>query len=261
LFIFSALIFERTERSRTSRCSRRAAAAGSVPVQDAASYFAGMNARVEPVPEIALDLTVNGQHAACLRCSPGQLDWLVTGWLVTSGWARTRSDIVSLEIGPGRVHARVASAAAPRVCDPLDFEPIRAEPAESPSLESMSALFRTLYGAAPMGQESGGMHVAGLSSGGALLFALEDVGRHNAVDKVIGRAVAEGLDLMECGLVLSARVSAEIALKAARTGVAWVASRSVPTTLAVEIAARGKLTLIARAASDRARVFDPRGLK
>jgi FdhD protein len=84
------------------------------------------------------------------------------------------------------------------------------------------------------------------------------VGRHNGVDKAIGAALLAGADLGALGLLTTARISGEIAEKAARAGVAWVASRSVPTTLAVELAATAGLPLVARAGSPDARVFhDP----
>jgi FdhD protein len=75
------------------------------------------------------------------------------------------------------------------------------------------------------------------------------------VDKAIGGGLLAGANLARLGLVLSARVSADIAAKAARAGLAWIASRSVPTTLAVEIAEAAGIPIIARAAGPEARVF------
>jgi FdhD protein len=81
------------------------------------------------------------------------------------------------------------------------------------------------------------------------------VGRHNGADKAIGGALLAGSALRGLGLMTSARISGEIAEKAARAGLAWVASRSVPTTMAVEIASAAGIPLIARAAARDARVF------
>jgi FdhD protein len=101
------------------------------------------------------------------------------------------------------------------------------------------------------------MHAAALSDGRELLFAIEEVGRHNAVDKVIGQAILAGMPTAGLGLILTARISGEIALKAARAGLGWVASRSVPTTLALELASRAGLPLLARAVAKEARLHEP----
>jgi FdhD protein len=73
------------------------------------------------------------------------------------------------------------------------------------------------------------------------------VGRHNAVDRALGAAFLAGDGPQGCGLVLSARISGQMAMVAARAGIAWIASRSVPTRLALEIARAAGLPLIARA--------------
>jgi FdhD protein len=116
-------------------------------------------------------------------------------------------------------------------------------------------LFRELFAAAERASAIGGIHVAALSDGTGLRDVREDVSRHNAVDKTIGAAVLEDAELERFGLLVSARISAEIALKAARSGLAWVASRSIPTSLAVSIAEVAALPLIARAPSSESLVL------
>jgi FdhD protein len=117
----------------------------------------------------------------------------------------------------------------------------------------MTSLFRSLFALTRRG-DLGGMHAAALSDGNELLFPLEEVGRHNAVDKVIGQAILSGTPTSGLGLVITARISGEIALKAARAGLAWVASRSIPTTLALELASLAGLPLLARAVSKEPRL-------
>ena len=91
------------------------------------------------------------------------------------------------------------------------------------------------------------MHAAALSDGVALLHTAYDVARHSAVDRAIGLGVKADAGLHELGLVLTARVSGAIALKCGRAGIGWVASRSVATTLAHEIADAYGITVIERA--------------
>jgi FdhD protein len=92
---------------------------------------------------------------------------------------------------------------------------------------------------------------------GEAMFNAVDVSRHAAVDKAAGAALLGGVDDAPRGLVLTARISGQIALTAARSGIGWIASRSIPTTLAVAIGAAAGLTLVARAGSRDVHTFAP----
>ena len=104
---------------------------------------------------------------------------------------------------------------------------------------------------------SGGVHAAALlDPAGTVLVVREDIGRHNAVDKVIGWAAREGrLPLRGHALVVSSRAGFEIAQKAAVAGVPVLACVSAATTLAVEVAERSGLTLLGFVREDRATVY------
>lgn len=133
----------------------------------------------------------------------------------------------------------------------------RTPPVAIPGADEAAELFRRLYASAERYREGGGLHSAALWDGRSLRYATEEVGRHNAVDKVIGHAFLEGVDCAGWGLVLSARVSGEIAYKAVRARLGWIASRSVPTTLALETAAEAGLSILARAPSREPRLYRP----
>src|SRR5207247_6098637 len=89
------------------------------------------------------------------------------------------------------------------------------------------------------------------------MFHGGDAGGHNAVDKVVGAAVIARVPILGRGLLVTGRISAELAYKAARAGLAWVATPSVPSTLAVTIARRTGIVLVGRAVSGTPHVHRP----
>lgn len=222
-----------------------------------------MGDRTRAVEERPVRLEVNGRAVARWTCTPEHAEALAVGRLVAEGALHSPGDIRALEVedAPGGLVVRMTVAdvvaaalerdrlAAPEVGgDAGPGHPLPTRPrAALPPLDAFPELFRELYASAERYQDTGGVHTAGLSDGARLLHVVEDVGRHNAVDKTIGLAFLAGDDLSRLGLVLTARVSGEIALKAARAGLAWAASRSVPTTLAVTVAETAGLPIVARA--------------
>lgn len=202
-------------------------------------------------------LEVNGERVARGTATPSGLERLAAGRLLVEGEIMGVDDLMSLTvvdeppgcaglraIVPAERAAAAQQARAHRerhgcgeryflTCAPESLTAGR-PPETRPNLDIFPDLFRTLYASAEAYGRTGGMHSASLTDGTELLYRVDDVGRHSAVDKAIGWAVLERADRSALGLLLSARVSAAIAVKAARAGLAWVASRSIPTDLAVE---------------------------
>jgi len=234
------------------------------------------------VEEWPVWLEVNGEPAVTWMCTPDQLEELAVGWLHGEGYIASLDDLKQLrpcapdlgfwaDVNPERlaqvkgenrkrVLASGCGAVAAMLADPntmaAPHAPARGEP---PAPESLRTLFKHLFASGVRYNETGGIHAAALTDGVALLFHAEDIGRHNAVDKVIGAAVLARTAIVGRGLLVTGRISAELAFKAARAGLAWVATPSVPSTLAVTIAQRAGMVLVGRAVSGTPHLHRPEG--
>ena len=230
-----------------------------------------MRADSAVVEEWPVWLEVNGEPAVTWMCTPDQLEELAVGWLHGEGYIASLDDLVQLrpcapdlgfwaDVKPERlaqvkgenrkrVLASGCGAVATMLADPETMSRSAPPRGEPPSAETLRALFKQLFSVGARYNETGGIHAAALTDGATLLFHAEDIGRHNAVDKVIGGAVLARTPITGRGLLVTGRISAELAFKAARAGVAWVATPSVPSTLAVTIADRSGMVLVGRAVS------------
>src|SRR5437660_1084822 len=237
-----------------------------------------MLAESAAVEEMPVWLEVNGGPAVTWMCTPDQLEELAPGWLHGEGYIETLDDLVKLrpcatdlgfwaEVKPERVTlvegenrkrvlASGCGAVSTFLADPhtVKHAPARGEP---PPAETLRALFKELFARGARYNETGGIHAAALTDNTALEFHAEDIGRHNAVDKVIGAAVIARQPIAGRGLLVTGRISAELAYKAARAGVAYVATPSVPSTLALTIAGRAGVVLVGRAVSGTPHVHRP----
>ncbi|MEV6126189.1 formate dehydrogenase accessory sulfurtransferase FdhD [Streptomyces violaceusniger] len=167
-----------------------------------------------PVPDITLERNVY-TTSSCGLCGKASLDAVRT----TARWALADG------LGDG------ADGGSP---------PVRIEP------ETLSVLPDRLRAAQRVFDRTGGLHAAGLfTPDGELLDLREDVGRHNAVDKLVGRALQQGLlPLSGSVLMVSGRASFELAQKAVMAGIPVLAAVSAPSSLAVDLAAETGLTLV-----------------
>jgi len=237
-----------------------------------------MLAESAAVEEIPVWLEVNGEPAVSWMCTPGQLEELATGWLHGEGYIEALDDLIKLrpcatdlgfwaEVKPERIAlvraenrkrvlASGCGAVSTFLADPHAVKHLPARGAVPPP-EQLRALFKDLFARGERYNETGGIHAAALTDGERLLFHAEDIGRHNAVDKAIGAAVIAHEVLPGRGLLVTGRISAELAYKAARAGLAYVATPSVPSTLALTIAGRCGMVLVGRAVSGTPHVHRP----
>jgi FdhD protein len=226
----------------------------------------------DAVEEALVWLEINQVPAVTWMCTPDQLDNLVVGWLFGEGFIDRRDDLTRMrpcaeelgfrvELPAGRVEAvnaqprrRVLASGCGAVTAFLgSLADVPRDSAAVPRPDiapaTMRALFKELFARGERYHETGGIHAAALTDGERLLYHAEDVGRHNAVDKVMGGAILDGRNPKGLVLLVTGRVSGELAYKAARAGLAAVATPSIPTTVATDIARRAGMLLIGRAVS------------
>jgi FdhD protein len=204
--------------------------------------------------------------------TPGHDPELVAGFLYTEGLIHTRHEIVTIQsdgdqhdqapcnvvtvhltrpIDPMTIQRNCYATSSCGICGKASLEQIavhRAPVAPGPVVPRavLVELPTTLRNAQRLFEQTGGLHACGLFDvTGRLVSLREDVGRHNAIDKLVGQMVLEGnTPLTERILLVSGRTSLEIMQKAAMAQVPIVCAISAPSSLAVEVARRFRMTLV-----------------
>jgi FdhD protein len=229
----------------------------------------------EVVREQPLTVHVNGERFLTLLCTPVKLEALVVGYLWMEMVIHDLGEIDALDVSPvdGRVDVRLAhpvelpteriltSGCGGGITFRIDH---RLFPPLSSSLQvsaaDLAARMRELFAAAVLYKTSRGIHGAALCDPDRVLLVAEDVGRHNAVDKIKGEALLSGLPTVDRILLSTGRVSSEMLLKAARMGVPIVASRTSPTEMAVALAEQLNVTVCGYVRPDGLNLYAGRGL-
>ena len=210
--------------------------------------------------EAPVTLFVNGQEWVTLMCTPSELNYLAVGFLSSEGLISGLSDIALLRVCEeveGEIHIqliREANLPSRRVLTSgcgggVTFagladqrEPITCSRRLSPV--QVLKLVADLQQASELHNQAGGVHTSALSDGERLLIVAEDVGRHNTLDKILGRCLFTGQDTTGQILLTTGRISTEMLTKAAHMEVPVVISRTSPTDLAVRLARAWGITLV-----------------
>lgn len=211
------------------------------------------------VHEQPLTIIVNGVELATFLCTPVKLDYLVMGFLCFEGILSGQEDIRALDVDAdnGTVAVELSSTLIrpkkrvftsgcgmgltfsvgishyPTLLSDLSLAP-----------DEVFPLMRQLFDGADMYRASRGIHAAALSDGDRILLLAEDVGRHNALDKILGEALTLGIPTQGRILLTTGRISSEMLRKGAHMGTPFLISRTSPTTLSIEAAKRLGITVI-----------------
>jgi FdhD protein len=222
------------------------------------------------VQEGPLSLYVNGQELVTLLCTPSKVDALVVGFLAFEGIIRGLEDIQNLTVleEEGYAEVRLTSEFVPPrrrvhtsgcgggVTFSLETHGSAALLDDSTvDPHSLFPLIRELYVEAQSYRESRGIHAAALADGEKLLIVTEDVGRHNAIDKICGEAMLRQIPTVGKILLATGRISSEMLRKGAHMGTPIVVSRTSATTMSIDLAKRLGLTLIGYVRGDSFYVY------
>lgn len=231
------------------------------------------------VAEEPLEIRLNGKPLAITMRTPGDDFALAVGFLASEGVIAHASDVravtycegaaedgsntynvVNVQLAPGvpvpdiTLERNVYTTSSCGLCGKASLDAVRTA-TRFPGLDTDPVRVRAellcelpdrLRAAQKVFDRTGGLHAAGLfTAGGELLDVREDVGRHNAVDKIVGRALQAGrLPLAGSVLLVSGRASFELAQKAVMAGIPVLAAVSAPSSLAVDLAVETGLTLV-----------------
>jgi len=218
------------------------------------------NSHVEDIiaEEKKLRISVNGKEALKLYCSPVMVRELVVGFFMTEGiiqgnWCMERMTIqydhdILVDIpAEGKVSLEGGAITSGCVGGMTFKKPLTGEILKDGikiDKDALRELFHDFQKRSELYNMTGCIHSAAVSDGKHLLVVAEDIGRHNAVDKVIGYCVLENIPMRDKIILVSGRLSSEIATKCARWDIPIVVSRAAPTALAVDIAEKRGITMV-----------------
>ncbi len=225
------------------------------------------------IEEIPLEIFVNHEFYAALMCTPLEVKALAIGFLFSEGVLTSINSINSIEekydnricivldheintlchssraitsgCGNGSVRTILLEEGSVKPIDTsckfnaLDILKLMSE------FNSKSGLFK----------QTGGVHSCCICSNNSILVFSEDIGRHNALDKVVGKAMLSNVSLKDNFIMTTGRISSDMVVKVAKVGIQLIVSHSAPTTLAINIAKAANITIIGFARGSRMNVY------
>lgn len=229
--------------------------------------------------EYPLTIFFNGTQLVTMLCSPHDMKELAVGFLSSEGFLSNKDEIKSVtldsvrgvarvqtnderEVSPEVMSRRLISSGCGRGAAFYKAEDVQSKPVTSAaaiSAEELTALVQLFQHGSQAYLETHGVHSAGLYRGSKLVTFAEDIGRHNAVDKIFGHCLLEGIDMQDCILITSGRLSSEIAHKVVKKNIPILVSISAPTTLAVQVAEQMGVTLVASVRGGKMDVYSNPG--
>ncbi|HSH34866.1 formate dehydrogenase accessory sulfurtransferase FdhD [Schnuerera sp.] len=235
-----------------------------------------MNEEDIVIMEYPFTIFVNDEEIITLLCSPNSLKELLVGFLYSEGFLTSFSDIDRIRIdkdkGIGYIYLKninkfneklrgkrtITSGCGKGTLfyNVLDsFKSKKIEKSLSLQADEIKEIVRQFNRKSELFLTTGGVHSCALCSNQDIIIFEEDIGRHNALDKIFGKALLEKIDTKDKIILTSGRISSEILIKSAKRQVPVIVSRSAPTSLAVEMATELGITLIGFARGEKMNIY------
>jgi len=228
------------------------------------------------VREVPLIILVNDKELVTLQCSPDKLEYLAVGFLLSEGLVKKQRQIKDIRLSEKGWYIRIAlagdfdideyssfkrvigsgcsgTATFYRDIDAQGCTPLRNQ--TEYSYEKISNSMKEFRHRSLTFKRTGGVHSCALCGQEGIEVFAEDIGRHNALDKVFGECFLKGISTQNKFILTTGRVSSEILIKVAKQRVPIIASHSAPTDLAVGLAENLNLTLIGFVRGSRMNIY------
>jgi len=233
------------------------------------------NAELAVAKEFLFTIFLNGQELATLICSPGNLRYLAVGFLASEGLLHSKDEIKKIKVDDWLGTARIEIEESDKIDQGYFTKRLIASAcggaatfyslAESatPKVEStvkispdqVFSLVNQFQHGSQLYLATHGVHSAALADGRDILVFSEDIGRHNAIDKIFGRCLLEDIPTSDRIIISSGRISSEILHKVAKRGIPIIVSVSVPTSLGLKTADKLGITLIGSVRGKKMNVY------
>lgn len=229
------------------------------------------------VCEYPLTIFLNDQEFITLLCSPKSLKNLSIGFLYSEGIIKSASDIDSINIDEKMGYAYIKIGNVSKFAKQLYGKRVITTGCGKGSifynaLDSLKCkqfknnldidykklldIMKLFNKKSELFLETGGVHSVGLIDGDDILYFEEDIGRHNALDKIIGNCLIDNVNIEDKAIITSGRITSEIVLKCAKLGIGCIISRSAPTNLAIDTGKKLNMEIIGFARGNKLNVYN-----
>ena len=226
--------------------------------------------------EMPFTIILNNRELVTLLCSPLELEYLAVGFLTSEGLIKNRDEVKALIVDEQRGVARVeikeekdfpsellfkrlitsGCSGGVSFYRPSDVQNrVRVTSQLSVSATWIFSLVKQFQNSSQIFQATGGVHSAALCDMSEILVFSEDIGRHNAIDKVFGRCMLDDIPTDDRIVITSGRISSEILLKVAKRNVPVLVSRSAPTNIGVRLAEDLGVTLLGFVRGEKMNIY------
>jgi FdhD protein len=226
------------------------------------------------VTEFHLTIVFNNRELVTLLCSPKKLEFLAIGFLASEGLLSTKDDIGKIALDSKRGAVEVSTRVSGEFPEDILSKRLisssggkgrsaQITPRGQAKIQShinispadILNLVQAFVERSELFKATGGLHSAALCDTEKILLFSEDIGRHNAIDKVFGECILSGIRTDDRTMITSGRISSEILLKVAKRNIPILISKSPPTNLGVTLAEEVGITLIGFARGERMNIY------